>query len=402
MAGRTGPGVLMVGGLILSSLWASRAAGQTREAEALELMSPTGPYAVGTWRVAMTDSSRGEPHTPDAGDRRALVVQFWYPAPSEAGAVPSRDAGAVASYMDTATARTWVERHRFPAGFERRVRSHAVPSAVAASGRHPTLVFSHGLSWPVLMYQTYLEDLASHGYVVAAVNHPYGSDMVVYPGGRRVEFDFFPAGSTQAQRDSVLVERVGLWVADLRFVADRLPALDRSDDSPVAGTMDLERLGVLGHSYGGSAAALLLVDDERFAAGLAMEGLVRDSATRPLRMPRPFMHIVGGFNREEMAGTQYRAGDAPYYEVIVDGMWHAMFSDLILLYAALAADDAWRARHRHEITPERGLAVTRELVRAFFDRWLKGEDSVLLHPWWEEDPSAATSPYPEVELRIDF
>lgn len=378
----------------LALAWAaSGAAGQQRGPQQIELIPPTGSHAVGTWRVAMTDSARGEPHTADPLDRREVVVQFWYPAMGEVVAAP---------YMDSATARTWVERHRFPSGFEQRVTGHAMASARAAPGRFPTLIFSHGLSWPVLMYQSYLEELASHGYVVAAVNHPRGSDMVVFPDGRRVEFDFFPAGSSQAQRDRVLADRVGLWAADLRFVADRLSVIDGTAASPLRGAMDLDRLGVFGHSYGGSASALVLAADARFAAGLAMEGLVRDSAARPLRMPRPFMHIVGGFNREEMSGTQYRAADAPYYEVVVAGMWHAMFSDLILLYADLAADDAWRERHRHEITATRGLVVTRDLVRAFFDRWLRGVDSELLHPWWKEDPSAATSPYPEVELRIDY
>lgn len=80
-----------------------------------------------------------------------------------------------------------------------------------------------------------------------------------------------------------------------------------------------------------------------------------------------------------------------------------MYSDLILLYADLAADPAWHARHAHEMSPRRGLTVTRDLTRAFFDRWLLGEDSDLLHPWWPPDPSSRlTSPYPEVELRIDY
>lgn len=379
-------------------LTATNATGQedADDVERVRLPRPTGTHGVGTVRMALTDTTRGEQATADPDDHRELVVQLWYPT----GGPPRPSSEA---YMDTATARTWVERHEFPEGFARRVTNYAHPGADVLGGRHPTLIFSHGLSWPVLMYQSYLEDLASHGYVVAAVNHTYGSDMVVFPDGRRVGYAFFPpdldAGSA---RDSVLAARVGIWAEDLRFVADELERLDRSDH-PLGGAIDLERLGVFGHSYGGSASALVLKSDGRFDAALAMEGSVRDSAARPLALPRPFMHVVGGFNRDEMGGLQYRAGEAPYYEVVVEGMWHAMFADLILLYAELAADPAWHARHAHEMSPRRGLTVTRDLTRAFFDRWLLEEDSALLHPWWPPDPSSRlTSPYPEVELRIDY
>jgi len=359
------------------------------------LPRPTGSHEVGTRTMVLTDSARGEPATADPTDHRQLVVEVWYPARDT---VPTRNV-----YMDTSTARTWVERFGFPEGFQRRVTTHSWKNADPAPGRHPVLIFSHGLSWPVLMYQSYLEDLASHGYIVVGVNHTYGSDMVVFPDGRRATFDFFPDSlEGKFARDSVLAAKVDEWVDDLRFVATELRRLAGSEE-PWAKTMDLDHLGVFGHSYGGSAAALVLERDPRFKAGLAMEGEVRDSTMRPLTMPRPFMHIVGGFNRAELAGSQYRAGRAPYYEVIVEGMWHAMFSDLILLYSKLGADAAWRARHHDEMTPERGLAVTRDYIRAFFDRWLRGQDSPFLHPWWPPDPSSEpTSPYPEARLRIDY
>jgi dienelactone hydrolase len=302
--------------------------------------------------------------------------------------------------MDTATAGMWVDRFGLPSGFERRVRVHSRADIAVASGRFPVIVFSHGLSWPSLMYQSYLEDLASRGYVVAAIDHPYGADVVVFPDGRVARYGLWPDGfERDAARDSALAAYVGTWRDDIRYVADVV--LDRVGSSgPLRGHLDLSRIGVLGHSYGGSAGALAL-DDPRIDAGFAMESRVRDSTTRPLTMPGPFMHVVGGYNRREMAGSQYRAGEGPYYEVVVNGMWHAMFSDLIYIYAHYG-DSAWQARHRNEIRPRRGLTITRALMTAFFGRYLKDERDPLLHPWWPDEPSnSATSPLPEVEMRID-
>lgn len=377
---------------VLMACFAAPAAGQKPVPVSIELPAPGGPHAVGVWHTAWTDSSRDEVVTPDSSDHRRLVVRFWYPA------VPS--SGRMRTYMDTATANTWVERHGVPGGFERLVQTHSRSGATVADGRFPVIVFSHGLSWPSLMYQSYLEELASRGYVVAAIDHTYGADAVVFPDGGVVRYGLWPGGFERDEaRDSALASYVGTWRDDIRYVTDVV--LDRVNAAgPLQGHLDLAHVGVLGHSYGGSAAALAM-EDPRLAAGFAMESRVRDSTMRPLAVPRPFMHVIGGFNRRELAGSQYRAGEGPYYEVIVNGMWHAMFSDLIYIYA-FYGDSAWQRRHRREISPARGLAVTRGLMVAFFGRYLKGEQDSALHPWWPDEPSAsATSPFPEVEMRID-
>ena len=379
--------------LFMLGVVTARGAGQETEPVEIELPAPGGPWAVGTWHTAWTDTSRDEVVTADPSDRRQLVVRFWYPA-------DSASRGGLRTYMDTATAGMWVDRFGVPAGFERHVRVHSREGVRVAAGRFPVVVFSHGLSWPSLMYQSYLEELASRGYVVAAIDHPYGADVVVFPDGRVERYGLWPDGFARDEaRDSALAAYVGTWRDDIRYVVDDvLPEVNAT--GRLQGHLDLERIGVLGHSYGGSAAALAL-DDPRIDAGFAMESRVRDSSMRPLAAARPFMHVIGGYNRREMAGSQYRAGAGPYYEVIVNGMWHAMFSDLIYIYA-FYGDSAWQRRHQWEISPTRGLAVTRRLMVAFFGRYLKEERDPALHPWWPDEPSAsATSPFPEVEMRID-
>ncbi|MFW6078175.1 MAG: alpha/beta hydrolase family protein [Gemmatimonadota bacterium] len=376
----------------LASRVRERPAVRTPAVSRIELPRPTGPHAVGRWTTVLTDTTRAEVLADDPGDRRELLVEFWYPGRGSVGrAVP---------YLDPATQEMWVDRFGFPAGFVSEVSTHSMSGGPALDGRHPVLIFSHGLSWPSAMYQSFFEELASHGYVVAAITHPYGADVVVFPDGRRFDFAVVPERiSTDTARERVLAEYVGTWAADVRFVADELVAID-SGRSPVAGHLDLDRVGVFGHSYGGSASALAL-DHPRIRAGLSMEGRVRDSTMRPLHVPKPFMHMIGSYNRAEMVGTEYRAGDGPYYEVVLDGVWHAMFSDLIYLYAHYADAD-WHERHRWEVSPRRGIRLMRELLLAFFGRHLLGEDHVLLHPWSQEAPASMdTSELPEVHLRVD-
>jgi pimeloyl-ACP methyl ester carboxylesterase len=362
--------------------------GQEPGGTVVELPVPTGPMAVGRWTTALRDERRSESRTSDTTDRRAVVIDVWYPAAhGDALRLP---------YLDSAVTAMWERQFGLPPGFADRVVSHARGGAAITGGRRPVLIFSHGLSWPSVMYQAFLEDLASHGFVVVAVTHPYGA-VVTLPDGRALPYAAIPAGLTDAARDSALADYVRTWAEDLRFVASQLPAID-GGSSPVAGHLDLDRVGVFGHSYGGSASALAL-DHPRIRAGLAMEGLVRDTMMRPFHVSRPFMHVIGGFNRAEMAGSQYRAGAGPYYEVVLDGVWHAMFSDLIFVYAHWA-DAAWHERHRWDLSPARGIHIMREILRAFFGRYLNGEDHPLLHPWSRES-TEGTAMFPEMHLRID-
>ena len=64
------------------------------------------------------------------------------------------------------------------------VMTHAVDAAVLARGRSPALLFSHGGGEARETYTTQLADLASHGYVVAAITHTFDSVLAVFPDGR--------------------------------------------------------------------------------------------------------------------------------------------------------------------------------------------------------------------------
>jgi hypothetical protein len=133
-----------------------------------------------------------------------------------------------------------------------------------------------------------------------------------------------------------------------------------------------------------------------------MEGLVYRLEDRPLVLDRPFMYLLAAYNRAEASGSQYRTRDAPYYEVVIRGVFHSSFSDLIYLHRP-KADRAWLERNRFLSDPERGIATMRMYLLAFFDRYLRGTDSELLHPWDPIEPgSPRTSGVPEVDLRIDY
>lgn len=365
----------------------------------VSLPSPTGPLAIGRRTIVIADSARTETNGPFAGGPRTLRVRLWYPAAlSDGPRIP---------YMDAPTAATWVERHGFPEGFQDRVRTFALDGAplAEADGPWPLLVFSHGLSWPADMYQSFFDEMASHGYVVAAVDHTGYSDAIVFPDGTVAGFDAWsdPAADDDARR-ARLAAHIGTLTADLGFALDSIERLADSGD-PFLGRLETRRVGAFGHSYGGGAVTRWLVDDPRVVAAANLEGNDYGPDSAAFEVDEPLLHVVGGYNEDILVANEFAPDDAPLYEVLVHGAFHSTFSDLIYLHA-FKADDAWKARHRYDLDPARALAITNDFLRAFFDRYLKeidGEREDLLHLRSMEDRgNSQTRGYPEVEVRLDY
>jgi predicted dienelactone hydrolase len=154
------------------------------------LPAVTGPYSVGRVTVECTDRSRIEPLAEDHG-YRTLVVDIWYPAEGTSGA-PARYLDVAA--FEQAIGAAGTRRQLAPAYDvikDGRVQTHAVVNAPFAGsiGRAPVLIFSPGGGMVREVYAAQLADLASHGYIVAAITHPYDGVVAVYHDGHIVKYD---------------------------------------------------------------------------------------------------------------------------------------------------------------------------------------------------------------------
>lgn len=373
------------------------------------LPPPTGPHAVGRVTVHWTESSRGDVLATNPGARRELVVDIWYPA---AGAV----SGGSASYLPDLAAMQRVVgeaglRDHFGAAYEAlakgHVQTHAVENAPFARrvGPSPVLVFSHGLGNLSRAYTGQLEDLASHGYVVAAIAHTYDTLATVFPDGRAVPFatEAWRAGSaTEEASIAYGRERLRWWADDIRFVLDELGRQDRRGARvpPSAGHLDLRKVGALGHSSGGRAAAAACRDDRRFRACLNQDGLVMmqpydrsagGGLARPfllfVRPPPPWPPpdselakmgltlsaaeaLVTKLRAEQDAAMQDAGRGSYRVTLATPGVSHMSFSDLAVLQAAGDAAERHRA--------VRNLETIRAYTRAFFDKSLRGARNTIL------------------------
>ncbi|MBB2910261.1 putative dienelactone hydrolase [Streptosporangium becharense] len=297
---------------------------------------PSGPYAVGTTVTQWTDPDRPETATPGPGDRRTVVVQLWYPARKSPASVErarylgrtEREARVVsrglADYMGVPG---------FLLDEVPRARTRSVSGAAVADGggRFPLVLFSPGLGGVRTQSTAWAEELASRGYVVAALDHPYDSAAVVLADGRTVRTRIAATGDPAED-----ARRAASWTAvragDLSFVLTQLGRLDRGEiPGSLAGRLDIRRAAATGHSLGGAAALQAARQDPRFAAVINLDGFPRDPAPQPFRQPALALTapVAPGENPTYIPRlTQVlKLSTAAGYHLTVPGSAHLTFTD---------------------------------------------------------------------------
>jgi dienelactone hydrolase len=361
----------------------------------LSLPEPTGPSPVGTTSLWLKDTSRPDPWATGV-DIRELMVSLWYPA-----AAPD---GPRARYMTPEEAELQLSSRGitgFQPGVLSTTRTHAVSGAAPTGSQRslPLVVLSPGFTNPRSTLTALAEDLASHGYVAAGIDHTYESRATAFPDGR-VTTGVARQGPRRARWEKVVASRV----ADIAFVLDQLTGAHPA--WPGAALIDPSRMAMAGHSMGGAAAIAAMLADPRIRAGIDMDGatvaeIPDEGLARPFLFLGKESSYSPGKRSPDMPG---KPGPAVTWErdwrllagwkrwLLVAGAVHASFTDLGLLADQIGLDIG------AGIPGARALDITRAYVRAFFDQHLRGKPQSLLDQPSPHYPEV-TFCSPETEIR---
>jgi dienelactone hydrolase len=337
------------------------AAAAARDQRDLTLPEPNGRHPVGTTALVVTDLRR----------HRDLVLTMWYPAAAQAA--------AHAPYMDDMTADALAKEWKLEPNFQRRVHTHAVMRATLdPGGPFPIVLLEHGSSAVPALYTILAEGLASSGFIVIATNHPPDSLISVFPDGHVLRFAPYWPENADRRSQGIAIGRFATEVlaADVRFVLDELLRMNASDQI-WRGHLDPVRVGIVGHSMGGTTAAVALATDARIVAGINLDGSTypgMNEDVRPIPLRKPFMfiatadHAAGETKAREFVGKK---GDT--YYVTMAGADHMSFTDASLLSSKFGPHSK-----RSDAAFQRGVLLsthTRTLTEEFFAKYLRGEDA---------------------------
>lgn len=149
-----------------------------------------------------------------------------------------------------------------------RAQTHSVFKAPVVGGgeRFPVVLFSPGSGGVRTQNTAWAEELASHGYVVVALDYPYDSAVVVLADGRTIHTEIASTGDRDKD-DRPAVDWTAVRAADLSFALTQLDHLDRGEmTGPLTGRLDTRRVAVNGHSMGGAVTLQAARQDQRLDA----------------------------------------------------------------------------------------------------------------------------------------
>lgn len=329
-----------------------------------------GPYTIGTRVKNWVDPARGN---------RPVTTRLWYPVVEKGG--------DKATYFDAILLK---------------VQGKALDKGTAdkAKGPFPVVLFSHGFKGINWQSYDYTEYLASHGYVVAAPDHA-GNTL----------FDVSVSKETESK--SALERPI-----DVRFAYDELVKLNGPGGGDFEGLLDLGKVAVTGHSFGGYTALVVAgatVDVDAAKAGcksasnmLCKGGYMNywpDGTT--LKIPKPIpalktalclapgFHVAFGkaglqgvnvptvlFGGTLDGTTPVDSDIAPLYadlpspkgKVVITGAGHMSYTNVCSLppaqFVAELKDMCFKPGM---IDGAKAFALTNAFAVAWLNRWVKGD-----------------------------
>lgn len=345
-------------GVMLSMLVLALASLPTLLFTGYEGMPLTGQYQVSKAQAILVDPNRTEPRETD-GSHREVPIHFWYPD---------------------------------------------------QPGDYPFVLFDHGSFGFWESNFSTCEELASHGYVVAAVDHPYYSFFTQDTDGRMITVDpqfmqdvltVSGADASDPTSASLEDEWMGMRDADINLVLDSVEegaasgqlgdswhTAGEADASAVLaalGSTDTQKIGLMGHSIGGAVAMDMARQRDDVDAVIDLDGTMlgeeRLEDGHYVYNSEPFPAPLLVLNNEEH-GKAYAEGNSDGSEYVnqyvvehaVDartmtfpGTAHMDFTDLPLIspfFASMAGKGSVDSR---EFLPQ-----LNGIVMQFYDYYLKG------------------------------
>ncbi len=240
-----------------------------------KIPKPTGPYNIGTVTYELTDTLRPEIYGDHPGEPRKIKIQVWYPADNV-------DGGKLTKWMsDGKKATSGIPNmYGLPLSildYTALIDSNSYSSVPISQTEknYPVVVISHGWTGFMNLHTDIAEMLASYGYIAISINHTYGAVVSVFDDGEVIyaDFDALPDRETVDNFDTYSHALVNTFALDDQLVLDYLENYP-SATGVLENRIDMNRIGLLGHSTGGGGVVQTALVDARVKAVFGLDAWV--------------------------------------------------------------------------------------------------------------------------------
>ncbi len=312
--------------------------------------STTGEYKVDTVSYTFIDTDRIETFT-DTGENRKLIVECWYPKEAE--------------------------------------------------GKYPFIFFSHGAFGVKMSNASTFMELASNGYVVCSIDHPYhaagtmDTDGNLTIGSNEFMQEVIDANSdiyTEKEQFELTNKWMNLRTDDINFVIDILLKNTENSTAEFYQLIDRNKIGLIGHSLGGSASVQIGREREDIEAVINLDGTMLgeyspNANLEPVLNDVPYTLPLLNFYSEYVINelkadpeyiypNKFISSISPMaFEVSIQGTNHMSYTDLPLFSPLLAKQLSGISggSTKANVDPYYCIETMNKLILEFFNYYLKGE-----------------------------
>ncbi|RDL31808.1 Uncharacterized protein BP5553_09210 [Venustampulla echinocandica] len=253
------------------------------------LPKPPGPFDVYYNTAKMVDPGRIDPFDPKKG-HRAVMTSIFLPVRCPTSLKPI-------AYLPPKTGELESELfgvYGLPNGTLQSLNLQVCPGPLRTrlqeAEQHPVVIFSPALNTPRHFYSLIAQAVASYGYIVVSIDHPYDADIVEFPDGSAV----YAINFTDEQIPVDVDTRAG----DVSFVLNQLSCPGSVKDLlPGSKGLKTHKVAMFGHSVGGAAAAQAMLRDKRIVGGVNLDGSFISTVVQK-GLDRPFL-IFGHENKTQ-------------------------------------------------------------------------------------------------------
>ena len=340
--------------------------------------APEGDFSIGSETFHWVDSSRLEWFTDENdNDVREIMVQAWYPSENS-------DSIGTNSYMDFMNLRskTLASAGKIPAFLPSHLNmiSTNTRNDVACSDKlekYPVLIFSHGITGSRHLHQILFEHLASKGYIVFALDHSFDANLTIFPDGKIADY----RSEITGHPDSVLIreKQINTRAFDVGFIIDQIREIETGIiDSKLSGRLDLDRVALGGHSYGGATAILASHNHEIIKACVVLDGWISPIPDEVISegINVPFLFVGRpSWNDSDYPGNYERLADLithssnEKYDLRINQTLHLDYTDIPLMSPLVK-----HVMDVGDLKPSITLSLINDLVLGFLEVHLLERD----------------------------